>query len=376
SPPSEISKIKNYIIEKKSPGDNDYVVIDNISPRFLTYSDAGLLGNTKYQYRVSVTKSDGILSSSNEAVVITVPFVNIDKSNTGENDAPLTNSINFFSTQNGTQTLEFSKKLKAYNVIPTRIIQTGVERQLQINVSDDNGIAAIKHVGVLMNFDDDDVLRKSDTYFVYDEGVGLTVSDPLEIFGDVQVYRTYTKTEMILTFTFTPQKPISITELVINSWDDKLSSQSVLIPNAVEIQGEPMGQIISALSEPVPENIAKPKYELDKDGNMISYDAFGNLDGKVLRAVKAPFVYHDNIGKSYRFEDGFGEKITEERIKAQMIADKMIRFSATFEPEKKDMTKTDKAFTYPKSVGKTDRRDVQTIKTMMEKENDKAQNYK
>ncbi|MGI0042063.1 MAG: fibronectin type III domain-containing protein, partial [Nitrosopumilaceae archaeon] len=47
SPPSDSSKIKNYIIEKKSPGDNDYVVIDNISPRFLTYSDAGLLGNTK-----------------------------------------------------------------------------------------------------------------------------------------------------------------------------------------------------------------------------------------------------------------------------------------------------------------------------------------
>ena len=54
----------------------------------------------------------------------------------------------------------------------------------------------------------------------------------------------------------------------------------------------------------------------------------------------------------------------------------MIRFYASFEPEKKDMTKTDKVFKYPKSVGHMDRRDVQTMKTMMEKENDKAQNHK
>ena len=373
SPPSEISKIKNYIIERKSPGDDNYVVIDNIPSKFLIYSDAGLLGNTNYHYRVSVTNNDGTLSHSDEVDATTISFLN-QKSSTVDTSAPLTNNISIFSTQNGTQTLGFSKKLTAYSVIPTQIIQTGVERQFQISVSDNKGIAAIKHVGVLMNFDDD-VIRKSDTYFVYDEGKGLTVSDPLGIFSDVQVYRTYTKTEMILTFTFTPQKPISATDLVINSWDDELNSQSTLIPNAVEIQGEPMGQIISALSEPVPFKNPK-KYEFDKDGNMISYDAFGKLDGKILRTVKEPFVYHDTIGKSYRFEDGFSEKISAERVKAQKIVDKMIRFYASLEPEKKDMTKTDKVYKYPKNVGHMDRRDVQTIKTMMEKENDKAQNHK
>ena len=64
----------------------------------------------------------------------------------GDTTAPLTNSISIFSNQNGTQTLGFSKKLTAYSVIPTQIIQTGVERQFQISVSDNKGIAAIKHV--------------------------------------------------------------------------------------------------------------------------------------------------------------------------------------------------------------------------------------
>src|SRR3990172_7107135 len=54
SPPTDVSKIKSYIIERKSNDQNDFVVIDDVSPNILKYSDAGLLGNTEYNYRVSV----------------------------------------------------------------------------------------------------------------------------------------------------------------------------------------------------------------------------------------------------------------------------------------------------------------------------------
>lgn len=371
SPPSDGSKIKNYIIERKSPGDDSYVVIDSIPSKFLAYSDAGLLGNTEYHYRISATKSDGTLSSPNEVAVTTIPFEN-KKSTNDDGTGPLTRSIDIFSNQNGTATLGFSKKLKGYTVIPTQMMQTGVERQIQIIVSDNSGIAAIRHVGVLLPFDDDDVIRKSDTFFVYDEGKGLTVSDPLGIFSDVQVYRTYTKTEMILTFTFTPQKPISATDLVINSWDDKLNSQSALIPNAFEIQGEPVGPIINALSVPVPYENPEPKYVFDKDGNMIPYDSFGNLDNKVLRPLPKPFVYDENIGKLERNDDGFYDLVISERIKAKEIFDTLV--IDPIHPEDQKIFKVKKIFKYPVDVGKTDRTNVKKMKVALEQEIIKAQN--
>jgi len=368
SPPTDVSKITSYIIEKKSHDKNDFVVIDSVSPQFLTYSDAGLLGNTEYIYRVSVINKEGIVSSSNEDSATTFSFMN--KISTVDSTAPSINKINLFSFQNGTQALGFSNKLIGYsNVIPTQILETGVEKQVQISVSDDNGIAAIKHIGILMYPDYDDV-KKGDTYFVYDEGMGLTVSDPLEIFGDVKVERTFTTTEMMLTFIFTPQKPMPITDVVINSWDDEMNSKNSLIPAAFEIQGEPLSKTISALSEPVPYKNPKPRYILDKDGNMIPYDSFGNLDNKFLRIAVEPFLYPSTIGKLHRIDDGFYDKVSEERVKAKKIADTMIKQPFS-EPEKKT---TDKVFKYPKNVGHMDRRDVQSIKSLMEKENIKAQN--
>jgi hypothetical protein len=161
-----------------------------------------------------------------------------------------------------------------------------------------------------------------------------------------------------------------ITDVVINSWDDGMNSKNSIIPAAFEIKGEPVLQTVSALSIPVPQEEPKPRYILDKDGNMIPYDAFGNLDNKFLRVGPEPFVYPSTTGKLHRTDDGFYDMVSEERIKASVIVEKLIiePFSG---PDK--IFKVDKVFNYPKSVGKADRRDVQTIKAMMENENIKAQ---
>ena len=367
SPPTDGSKIKSYIIERKLHDQDDFVVIDNVSPQFLSYSDASLLGNTEYIYRVSVIDSEGKKSSSNEDSATTFSFMN--KISQVDSTAPSINKINLYSFQNGTQTLGLNNKLIGYsNVIPTQVFETGVEKRVQISVSDNNGIAAIKHIGILMYPADD--VKKGDTYFVYDEGAGLTVSDPLEIFGDVKVERTFTKTEMLLTFIFTPQKPMPITDVVINSWDDGMNSKNSVIPAAFKIQGEPVSKTVSALMEPVQDEKPKPRYVLDKDGNMIPYDSFGNLDNKFLRTGPEPFVYPSSVGKLHRTNDGFYDVISEERIRASKIAEKLV-IEPFSEPGK--IFKVDKVFKYPKNVGKSDRRDAQSIETLMEKENTKAQ---
>ena len=363
------NKITGYIIERKSIDQDDYTVIDNLLPRFLTYSDAGLLGNTEYQYKVSAINSDGTLSSSNVVSATTMSFMNYKKSI--EAAAPSTNNIDF-KIQNGTQTSAFSQRLTGYTVIPTQTMQTGVEQQLQISVSDNSGIATIKHVGVLMYFDDD-ILKKGDTYFVYDEGAGLTVSDPLGFFDGVQVHRTFTKTEMIIQFIFTPQKPMPVTDLVINGWDDQLNSKSAFIPDAIEIQGQSVSTI-SALTAQVPDKTPKLSYVIDSDGNTLSYDSFGKLYTKQIRVMDEVVQYGDYVGRSERHDNGFYDRVEVEKAKAQALLDSMNLHKIFDEPKK--IFKVDKVFKYPKNVGKTDRRDVQSIKTMMEKENTKAQGHK
>ena len=81
----------------------------------------------------------------------------------------------------------------------------------------------------------------------------MTVSDPFGFFGDVKVHRTYTESEMILTFVFTPQKPMPITDVVINGEDEYRNSMNTIIFGAFEIQGEPMTSVEeSTISTEIP----------------------------------------------------------------------------------------------------------------------------
>ena len=183
-----------------------------------TFSDTGLLGDTEYTYQVKAIYCDEPSAVSNEVTITTKPFINSGLS--WDITPPSVEGINFSSVQSGTPTEGFGGRLASYsNDIPTQVMNTGEEQRFQISVYDNNGIAAIKRVVVNMFFDYYET-QKSDTYFMYIEGEGLTVSDPFGFFGDVKVHRTYTESEMILTFVFTPQKSMPITDIVINGEDE------------------------------------------------------------------------------------------------------------------------------------------------------------
>jgi hypothetical protein len=285
---------------------------------------------------------------------------------------PTTNGISFSSVQGGIPTQDFGGRLLAYsNDIPTQIMNTGVEQRLQVNVYDNNGIAAIKRVVVNMFFDYLET-QKADTYFMYQEdGQKLTVSDPFGFFGDVEVHRTYTGTEMILTFVFTPQKPMPITDLVINGEDEYRNSQNTIIFGAFEIQGESLTSeetITAAAVIPYYKNPAWNQFVIDADGNMLTYDAFGNLEINPARVNDESVVYGDDIGKSERHDDGFWNKVAEEKVRAQEFSDSKF-------PQKSfdnQVIKSDKAFKYPSNVGKSDREDVKTMSDIKQKEHLKA----
>jgi len=336
-----------------------------------TFSDTDLLGDTVYIYQVKAVYCEALTAVSNELEIQTRPFSNGALS--WDITPPSVEGINFSSVQSGTPTEGFGGRLASYsNDIPTQVMNTGEEQRLQISVYDNNGIAAIKRVVVNMFFDYYET-QKSDTYFMYIEGQGLTVSDPFGFFGDVKVHRTYTETEMILTFVFTPQKPMPITDIVINGEDEYRNNINTIIFGAMEIQGESVESVEEStmLSEiPYYKNPEWNQFVIDSDGNMVSYDSFGNLEIMSTHVIDESVYYGKYIGKSDRHDDSFNDKVAAEDAKARELVDARDSYKIFYEPEK--IFKVDKVFNYPKNVGKADRGDVKSMNDLKQKEHTKA----
>ena len=112
------------------------------------------------------------------------------------------------------------------------------------------------------------------------------------------------------------------------------------------------------------------QFVIDSDGNMVTYDSFGNLDTKPMKVTMPSVYYGDNIGKSERHDNGFNDKVAAEKIRIQELVDAMNSHKTTSEPEK--IFKVDKVFNYPKNVGKADRSDVKSMNDLKQKEHSKA----
>jgi hypothetical protein len=355
------------------PEDFDFVPIGSVDPGILEFSDSGLEGDTTYTYRVDAVYGEGCDPvQSNEASATTDPFLNRKGGLSFDVTPPTTNQISFSSIQGGAPTPGFGGRLASYsNDIPTQIMDTGVSQRLQVNIYDNNGIGAIKRVVVNMFFDYLET-QKADTYFMYIEESGqLTVSDPNGFFGNVEVHRTFTETEMVLIFVFTPQKPMPITDLVINAEDEFRNNQNTIVFAAFEIQGEPLTSVESssaAAEIPFYKNPEWNQFVIDADGNMVTYDAFGNLETMPMQTIAPPVQYGD-VGKSERHDDGFYDKLAAEKARIQALVDSMNPHKLL---ESEQTAKNVKIFNYPDNVGKGDRTNIKSMNDLKQKENSKA----
>ena len=376
APTSECTELIGYDIYRMGPDDEGFVYLASVGADTTEYSDTDLDGNTTYTYKVIAIYSGEECPpvETNEASATTEPFLN-HGGLSFDVTAPSVQGISFSSAQGGTSTEGFGGRLASYsNDIPTQTMNTGIEQRFQVSIYDNNGIAAIKRVVLNMHFDYMET-QKADTYFMYIEGEGLTVSDPLGIFGDVKVHRTYNETNMILTFVFTPQKPLSITDIVINAEDEYRNNMNSIIFAAFEIQGEPLTSVEETALESVIPYYKNPdwnQFVIDSDGNMITYDAFGNLDIKQGLVIDEFVQYGGYIGKSERHDNGYYDKLSVEETKAQKIIDSRNPHKIFDEPLK--VFKVDKVFKYPSNVGKADRENVKSMNDLKQKEHSKAMN--
>ena len=112
------------------------------------------------------------------------------------------------------------------------------------------------------------------------------------------------------------------------------------------------------------------QFVIDSDGNMISYDAFGNLEIMSTHVIDESVYYGKYIGKSDRYDEGFSDKVLAEDARAQELVDARDSYKIFYEPEK--IFKVDKVFKYPKNVGKADREDVKSMNEIKQKEHYKA----
>ncbi|MGQ0794928.1 MAG: thrombospondin type 3 repeat-containing protein [Nitrosopumilaceae archaeon] len=373
APTSECGDLIGYDIYRMGPDDEGLVYLASVGADTTEYSDTELDGNTEYTYMV-VAIYDGECSpvESNEASATTAPFVNKKGGLSFDVTAPTTNGISFSSTQDGTDTEGFGGRLASYsNDIPTQVMNTGVEQRFQVNIYDNNGIAAVKRVVINMFFDYMQI-QKADTYFMYEEdGQKLTVSDPNGFFGDVKVHRTFTETEMVLTFVFTPQNPMPITDLVINAEDEFRNNQNTIVFGAFEIQGEPISSVESSMAAaeiPYYKNPDWNQFVIDADGNTLAYDSFGNLDIKPMQVI-VPSVQYGDVGKSERHDDGFYDKVSAEKARIQALVDSMNPQKLL---ESEETAKNVKIFQYPSNVGKGDRADTKSMSDLKQKEHSKA----
>jgi len=369
----DCGEVTGYDIYRMGPEDEGFVLIDSVAANTTQYTDSGLDGNTTYTYKVVAICSGECPSiESDQASATTMSFAVPHGALSYDITPPVTNGIDFHSTFSEIEYDGFFGRLASYsNDIPTQIMYTGAEERVQVSVYDNNGIAAIKRVVVNMFFDYMET-QKADTYFMYEEeGQKLTVSDPFGFFGDVSVHRTFTASDMILTFVFTPQNPMPITDLVINAEDEYRNNQNTIVFGAFEIQGESMSseQSSTALAViPYYKNSELNQIVIDSDGNMMIHDSFGNLD-KVDVLVNDEFVqYGSYIGRSERHDDGFYDKVLAEEVKAKEVVDSMVP-TILAEP---DLIKTDKVFNYPSNVGKSDREDIKAMSDLKQKEHLKA----
>jgi len=292
--------------------------------------------------------------------------------------SPTINKINYYTVEDGIQTEGVGGILVNFynNDLPTQIMNTGEEQRLQISVSDNNGNAAITRVVINMYFDSAET-KKGDTFFMYSEKDGLTVSDPLGLFKDVNVHRTFTETEMILIFSFTPQIPTSLISFGINAEDQYGNFQTNNMPNTAKIVGEPHPNtnnlIIPGSAEIVIPYYKMPFYEIpdaDSQGNLIYNNSFGDMEQKQVHPYFDPIIYPDDVGRAERHDDRFYDNVLAEEEKAKGVAS-AIMIHPIYSDEQK-IFKTDKVFKYPSTVGKADRSIVDVMKDLMQKENVKA----
>ena len=259
--------------------------------------------------------------------------------------------------------------------IETYTVQTDTLVPVELVLQDPSGI---EHVGLYTNIRGaGGEIQDSDTYIIYDKGKSIEVTDPHGFFSGVNVTTSKEGYKYNFLYDLKFARHMDTSDMIFRIWDEKRNSGDTKIFDAIKVIGEPVVEPgVGNLANTETVNILIPYYKFphytipvaDFDGNIMYYNSFGGVEQKQVHPYRPPTIYPDNIGRAERHDDGFEEAMIKEDIKAQTLAQALIGdpFKALKDrPEHK-------AFFYPSTIGRLDRKNIDTLNDLMMKEHVKA----
>ncbi len=121
-------------------------------------------------------------------------------------------------------------------------LYVGAPTKITVKIFENGGPYYIMGGAMLLNVKGTEpTVSGSDTWIQWDKFGGVTVRDPHNILGKVQVSTKDDQYFKWVTFTFTPKSPMSTSDLILEAWDLNLSVGTATVINAVNISYVPQG---------------------------------------------------------------------------------------------------------------------------------------
>jgi hypothetical protein len=123
---------------------------------------------------------------------------------------------------------------KFHNPIPQQVMPLDQPVTIAIKQSMTRGSQTWQHVMLLMNFGGKDTITgNADTWMILDKTDGIQVHDPNGFITNVSVHNDLTAYDMHTTFTFTPVKQMSDSNMIIRVWDNRLMQTDAYVMGAM-----------------------------------------------------------------------------------------------------------------------------------------------
>ncbi|MHB8603298.1 MAG: ice-binding family protein, partial [Nitrosotalea sp.] len=123
---------------------------------------------------------------------------------------------------------------KFHNPVPQQVLP--LDKQVSITVKQGltRGSPFWQHAMLFMNFNGKDTTTgNADTWISIDKTDGVQVHDPNGFVTNVGIHNGFDAYRMNTTFTFTPVKQMSDSNMIIRVWDDKLSQTDAYVDGAI-----------------------------------------------------------------------------------------------------------------------------------------------
>lgn len=118
----------------------------------------------------------------------------------------------------------------------------GAQNKITVKIYENGGPYYIMGGAILLNAKGTEpAASASDTWIQWDKFGGVSVRDPHNMLGNVQVTTKDDQHFKWVTFTFTPKSPMSTSDLILEAWDLNLSVGTAIVINALNISYVPQG---------------------------------------------------------------------------------------------------------------------------------------